>query len=361
MTKKTEYGYYPNFSHTFTPPAGVEEQTYLVKLSGRDNEGSTVTKTITIIVKGFVRQYYLTDHLGSIRTTVDGSGMNKGTMSSWDDYYPYGLPMPNRSFNATNPQALNKFTGHEHDVQNSINLTYAGARYLDPEIGQLVSVDPLAAKFPEWSPYNYTMGNPMNLVDPDGRESRAAQRQELRNMQLLSGEMSREEFMNEIKAEGEGGLIGVGLVSGGVSAFSTVIGVTMDFLLDDNKNAGGASAIATISSKFIGAGSKFGVKGTIIGAVLGEVVGGLTDRFVSEEEQSIEASTVDGIGGVTGGVFISGVSQGVAANGINRAINSSTQNVNGFAKSQDKILKRGADYVYDVFNSLISNSDESEN
>jgi RHS repeat-associated protein len=77
--------------------------------------------------------------------------------------------MPNRSFNATNPQALNKFTGHEHDVQNSINLTYARARYLDPEIGQLVRVDPLAAKFPEWSPYNYTMGNPMNLVDPDER------------------------------------------------------------------------------------------------------------------------------------------------------------------------------------------------
>jgi hypothetical protein len=29
--------------------------------------------------------------------------------------------------------------------------------------------DPLANKFPAWSPYNYTMNNPVNMVDPDGR------------------------------------------------------------------------------------------------------------------------------------------------------------------------------------------------
>ena len=33
-----------------------------------------------------------------------------------------------------------------------------------------LSVDPLAEKFPNASPYNYCLGNPINLVDPDGRE-----------------------------------------------------------------------------------------------------------------------------------------------------------------------------------------------
>ena len=32
-----------------------------------------------------------------------------------------------------------------------------------------LSVDPLAEKFPNASPYNYCLGNPINLVDPDGR------------------------------------------------------------------------------------------------------------------------------------------------------------------------------------------------
>ncbi|WP_375605350.1 hypothetical protein [Flavobacterium davisii] len=33
-----------------------------------------------------------------------------------------------------------------------------------------LSTDPLAEKFPAWSPYSYTLNNPINLTDPDGRE-----------------------------------------------------------------------------------------------------------------------------------------------------------------------------------------------
>jgi len=32
-----------------------------------------------------------------------------------------------------------------------------------------LAVDPLASSYPSWSPYNYTLNNPINATDPDGR------------------------------------------------------------------------------------------------------------------------------------------------------------------------------------------------
>ncbi len=43
-----------------------------------------------------------------------------------------------------------------------------GARYYDASIGRWLSVDPLAGKYPGWSPFNYVLGNPVMLVDPTG-------------------------------------------------------------------------------------------------------------------------------------------------------------------------------------------------
>ena len=60
-----------------------------------------------------------------------------------------------------------KFSGKELDEETG--LYYYGARYYDPKVSIWLSVDPLAEKFPSWSPYNYTMNNPINMIDPDGR------------------------------------------------------------------------------------------------------------------------------------------------------------------------------------------------
>jgi len=60
-----------------------------------------------------------------------------------------------------------KFTGKERDTETG--LDYFGARYYDSKIGRWLSVDPLADKSPGVSPYAYSLNNPLNYVDPDGK------------------------------------------------------------------------------------------------------------------------------------------------------------------------------------------------
>lgn len=68
------------------------------------------------------------------------------------------------------PENLYNYTGKENQMDFGLNLIDYGARMYDPAIARWSTVDPLGAKMPSWSPYNYVLGNPIQLVDPDGRE-----------------------------------------------------------------------------------------------------------------------------------------------------------------------------------------------
>lgn len=50
-----------------------------------------------------------------------------------------------------------------------------GARYLWSPTGHWLSVDPLAEKYPNISPYAYCSWNPVNKIDPDGRDEEQRQ------------------------------------------------------------------------------------------------------------------------------------------------------------------------------------------
>ncbi len=60
-----------------------------------------------------------------------------------------------------------RFNGKEQD--EATGFYYYGARYYTPSLSRWLSTDPLAEKYQGFSPYNYTLNNPIMLVDPDGR------------------------------------------------------------------------------------------------------------------------------------------------------------------------------------------------
>jgi len=136
-----------------------------IKLEVQSNSGYWHTETVTYTIqehKG--RKYFIKDHLGNVRTTVN----RDGNVLGYDDYYPFGLVMPGRSSNSANPNDNYKFTGHERDDEAGLTLDYMGARYYDPIVPHFTSIDPLADQFPGISPYAYAMNNPLKYTDPTG-------------------------------------------------------------------------------------------------------------------------------------------------------------------------------------------------
>jgi RHS repeat-associated protein len=79
------------------------------------------------------------------------------------DYFPYGKIL--RQFIKTPEKYVT--TGHERGVETG--LDYRGARFYDSDVARFLSLDPLAAKFPERSAYNYVLGNLVMFIDPDGK------------------------------------------------------------------------------------------------------------------------------------------------------------------------------------------------
>src|SRR5690606_24267686 len=110
------------------------------------------------------RQYYVKDHLGSIRVTVNEGG----TQDHQSDYYPFGLQMSGRVTTTDAPRE--RYTGHEiEELGSETTWYYAGARMYDPVVARWMTVDPKANLFAGLSPYNYSLNNPLIWTDPDGQ------------------------------------------------------------------------------------------------------------------------------------------------------------------------------------------------
>jgi RHS repeat-associated protein len=105
--------------------------------------------------------YYLKDHLGNNRVVVNASG----TAEQVNHYYPFG-----GLFGESTGGSVQRFkyNGKELDRTHGLDWYDYGARHMSPDIGRFTTIDPMAEKYYNISPYAYCLNNPVNKIDEEG-------------------------------------------------------------------------------------------------------------------------------------------------------------------------------------------------
>ena len=127
--------------------------------------------------------FYHSDHLGSTSYITDA----KANITQFDAYLPYGELLVDE--HTSSEDMPYKFNGKELDQETG--LYYYGARYMNPVASIWYGVDPLTEKYITIGAYVYCAGNPIRLIDPDGKKI------DLTNM----SEQEKDRYTQQIKTE----------------------------------------------------------------------------------------------------------------------------------------------------------------
>ncbi|HRO46818.1 RHS repeat-associated core domain-containing protein [Agriterribacter sp.] len=142
---------------------------------GYGNSGSL------IIFERGKKFFELNNHLGNVLATVSdkkkGHDAGNGTIDYYEadivsaqDYYPFGMEMPARTFRGGPGGYRYGFNGKENDNDAGEGIQDYGMRIYDRRLGRFLSVDPLTNKYPELTPYQFASNRPIDGVDLDGLE-----------------------------------------------------------------------------------------------------------------------------------------------------------------------------------------------
>lgn len=123
--------------------------------------------------------FEIANHLGNVVAVVSDRKIAVDSLSPFAidhfladrimlrDYYAFGMTMPGRSW-AVDSSYRFGFNGKEKML--GLNGLDFGARVMDVRLGRLLSIDPMADKYPDLSPYAYVANNPIIFIDPNGEE-----------------------------------------------------------------------------------------------------------------------------------------------------------------------------------------------
>jgi RHS repeat-associated protein len=129
----------------------MDDQTRVAMLRTGYDDGTPFTK------------YILSDHLGSSNVILETSG----AVYNREEFYPFG----ETSFGAFGKKRY-RYVGKEKDEESG--LYYYGARYFQPWSCRFISVDPLAGKYAQLTPYNYADNTPVTDKDIDGKQTQSS-------------------------------------------------------------------------------------------------------------------------------------------------------------------------------------------
>jgi len=95
---------------------------------------------------------------------------SNGAVLQATDYYAFGMEHTPLAISNTNRYLYNGKELQDETFAGGVRLGWYdyGARFYDPQLGRWHAPDPLAESYSSWSPYNYTMNNPISFIDPNG-------------------------------------------------------------------------------------------------------------------------------------------------------------------------------------------------
>ncbi len=170
----SEYGDWKDIVYTSTSHVGNHEylesfgQIYNRRI--HNSEGYVVPDSHG----NYIYHYYRKDHLGNNREVwrasyTWGSTTHPAATVQRTQYYPSGLPWKFNSGDNPGSQPY-KYGGKEFVEMHGLDEYDSDARWYYPAIMRTTTIDPLAEKYYDISPYAWCANNPVRFVDPDGKK-----------------------------------------------------------------------------------------------------------------------------------------------------------------------------------------------
>ncbi len=206
--------------------------------------------------------FELNNHLGNVLAVISDKAINSiPEVVSGQDYYPFGMIQPGRSFSSAKYRY--GFNGKENDneVKGTGNQQDYGMRIYDPRIAKFLSVDPLTSKYPELTPYQFASNRPIDGIDLDGLEWYPAMKKDAKTGQYVPDNKTTLDMMHSQNA------IISDFIRGGAKFMAATIGAILEIPLQVHQK--GMSEPAKQNAFPLTYGQDFGT--LALGAVEGPV------------------------------------------------------------------------------------------